>query len=160
MSTTNTTYGVAIPSVPADLIVPLEKMNELNPVVLRRQDGSVYQMDWYRVYTSNQELTNWIIEHFPIEVELVEYVVSDRGIFMHTDLGRDCAYNYLIDAGGINIVTEFYNTDQIQLLDSIEYQTNKWYKLNVGTPHQVVGTQTRPRFLISVTPKAGITYRF
>ena len=160
MKTPDTTCEVDLPSVPADLIVPLEQVNKLSPVVLYHQDGSVYQVDWYRVYTCNQELTDWVIEHFPIEIELVEYVISDQAIIMHTDLGRDCAYNYLINAGGTNIVTEFYNHDRVQLLESIEYQTNKWYRLNVGIPHRVNGTQTHPRFLISVTPKSGVTYKF
>jgi len=160
MNTPNTTCKVDIPPVPAELIMPLDHMHKLNPVVLRQQDGSVYQADWYRVYTCNQDLKDWVIMNFPIEVELVEYVVSDRAIIMHTDLGRNCAYNYLIDAGGTNIVTEFYNADESQMLDSIEYQTNKWYRLNVGTPHRVSGVQTHPRFLISVTPKSGVTYKF
>jgi hypothetical protein len=160
MNKPDTTCEVDILSIPADLIVPIEKLNELDPVVLYHQDGSIYHADWYHVYTCNQELIDWIIEHFPMEIELVEYVVSDQAIFMHTDLGRDCAYNYLIDAGGTNIVTEFYDLDKVQLLESIQYQTNKWYRLNVGIPHQVIGTQIRPRFLISVTPKSGVTYKF
>jgi len=160
MNPPNTTCEVDLPLVPVDLIVPLEQVGKLNPVVLYHQDGSVYQVDWYRVYTCNQELTDWVIENFPIEVELVEYVVSDQAIIMHTDLGRNCAYNYLIDTGGTDIVTEFYSSDKTQMLDSIEYQPNKWYGLNVGIPHRVNGTQIRPRFLISVTPKSGVTYKF
>ena len=160
MNTTNTTCEIAIPPVPAELIMPLDHMHKLDAVTLYHQDGSVYQADWYRVYTCNQDLTNWVTANFPVEVELVEYVVSDQAIVMHTDLGRNCAYNYVIDTGGTNIVTEFYSHDHAQLLDSMEYQPNRWYQLNVGIPHRVNGTQTHSRFLISVTPKSGITYKF
>jgi hypothetical protein len=160
MDRPNTTCEIDILPVPAELILPLDRMSELNPVVLYHRDGSTYQVDWYRVYTCNQELTDWVIDNFPMEIELVEYVVSDHAIFMHTDLGRNCAYNYVIDTGGTNVVTEFYAADQTQLVDSIEYQANKWYALNVGIPHRVTGNQTHSRFLISVTPKSGVTYKF
>ena len=89
MNNVGTTHEVDLPSIPTDLIVPIEKLNELNPVVLYHQDGGIYHTDWYHVYICNQELTDWVIEHFPVEIELVEYVVSDRAINMHTDLGRD-----------------------------------------------------------------------
>ena len=160
MNKLDTTQEVDIPSIPPELILTIEQAQMLDPVILYKEDGSVYQVDWYRVYTCDQALTDWVIENFPVEVDLVEYVVSDRAIVMHTDLGRDQAYNYLLDAGGTNIITEFYNSDQTQMIDNIEYQTNKWYVLNVGLPHKVSGPQTAPRFLISVTPKSGVTYKF
>jgi hypothetical protein len=160
MHTPDTTCEVDIPPVPPELIMSMEEAQTLPRVELYYEDQTHMAVDWYRVYTCNQELTDWVVKHFPVEVELVEYVISEEALLIHTDLGRKQAYNYLIDPGGKNIVTEFYTADRTQMIDSIEYQTNKWYVLNVGTPHQVAGQLTSPRFLLSVTPKAGITYRF
>jgi len=160
MNTIDTTCEVDIPPVPPGLIWSIEQAQTLPRVELYREDQSHVPIDWYRVYTCNQELKDWVVKHFPMEIELVEYVISEEALRIHTDLGRKQAYNYLIDPGGKNIVTEFYAEDQKRLLDSIEYQPNKWYVLNVGTPHQVAGQLTSPRFLLSVTPVSGITYRF
>ena len=140
--------------------VPFSQLNLLQPVKLYNADGSEYQVEWYKVYDSNQELKDWVQLNFPVEVELVEYIVSDQALPIHIDLGRNSAYNYLIDTGGHNLVTQFYSDDKTTIIDSCEYQVNRWYQLNVGIPHSVEGTQTHPRFLISVTPKSGITYKF
>jgi hypothetical protein len=154
------TCAVDIPPVPLDLIKSLDQIKALPPVVLYQEDGSTYESEWYHVYTCDQELTDWIVKHFPVEVDVVEYIVSDRAIIMHTDLGRSQAYNYVLDTGGKNILTEFYNDSRDQLVEQVEYATNQWYLLNVSVPHMVKGEQTRPRVLISVTPKAGVTYKF
>jgi hypothetical protein len=155
-----TTKKVDIPSVPEHLIRSLEQIRELDPVVMYQKDGSTYEVDWYKVYTCDQQLTDWVVEHFPVEVELVEYIISTQAIDLHVDLGRNTAYNYVLDTGGDNIVTEFYSADRSQLIDSIEYTTNAWYVLNVGLPHQVKTPQSRPRIIISVTPSSGVTYKF
>ena len=160
MNTPYTVCEIDIPSVPADLILTMEQVQVLTPIVLYHEDRSIYEVEWYRVYTCNQELTDWVHENFPMEIDLVEYVISDQAIVIHTDLGRNRAYNYLLAPGGKDVITEFYTADRTQLINSIECETNRWYELNVGLPHKVSGPQNTPRFLISVTPKAGVTYSF
>ena len=160
MSTINTIRKVDFPAVPVDLILTIEQVRALTPIVLYHEDRSIYEVEWYKVYTCNQELTDWVHKTFPMEIDLVEYVISDQAIVIHTDLGRNQAYNYLLKSGGEDVLTEFYTADQTQMIDSIECETNQWYELNVGLPHKVSGPQNAPRFLISVTPKSGVTYSF
>lgn len=154
------TCAVDIPAVPKELIKSLDQIRTLPQVTLYESDGNTYEVDWYRVYTCDSALTEWVKAHFPEEVDVVEYIVSDRAIVMHTDLGRSLAYNYILDTGGENIFTEFYNDSRDQLIERVEYAVGQWYLLNVSVPHQVNGEQSRPRVLISVTPKSGVTYKF
>jgi hypothetical protein len=160
MNNIDTTCEVNIPPIPSDLLMSMEQAQTLPRVELYNKDNTHVPVEWYRVYTCNQELRDWVIAHFPVEIELVEYIVSEEALLAHVDLGRNQAYNYLLDPGGKNIVTEFYTADRTQMINSMEYQPNKWYILNVGLPHQVAGKLDSPRFLISVTPKAGVTYKF
>ena len=154
-----TTKELNIPPIPADLILPLDQILKLDPFVLQNPDGSVYDVPFYKVFVANATLQEWVRSQFKFEIEWVEYLVAYESLGMHTDLGRCVGINYLLDAGGENVATEFYDIDRKTLLSRTVYQTNKWYMLNVEIPHQVVGEVKSPRIILSVTPKSGVTYR-
>ncbi len=145
------------PPIPEHLILSLEEIRKLNPVVLKKSDGSVYEVDWYRSYFCNEELTQWIKDNIPINVHYVEYIVTTKPVTLHTDLGRKEAFNYILNAGGDNVVTEFYSEDKSTLIDKIVCEPETWYGLNVSAPH-CVSMQTETRCLISVTSADAVTY--
>ena len=105
-------------------------------------------------------LTDWIIKHCPCECHVAEYIISDCAISFHKDLGRDYAFNYILDTGGENVITEFWDDSAQQLLSSVICEPNQWYVLNVSKQHRVLEPQPRPRVLVSITPKYGVTYQF
>ena len=144
--------------IPAHLLLTRSQIEEqLHRVTLYQSNGDVYDADWYRVYTCNDALMDYIKHTMPFDVQYVEYVISDRAIPMHRDLGRVRALNYVLETGGVNVATKFYNDDKRVMLEYV-CDTHTWYELNVGAYHSVAEPQPNPRFLLSVTPQDGVTY--
>lgn len=56
---------------------------------------------------------------------------------IHTDAATVSKLMYLIDTGGDNVVSEFYDLEKSKLLESVVYEKNKWVLLRVDTPHRV-----------------------
>lgn len=69
---------------------------------------------------------------------------------IHKDSNRFVAYNYVIDPGGDEVFTCFYDEDQ-NLIEKVKIEPFKWHKLNVKTFHNVEG-MTRPRIGLTVYP--------
>jgi len=67
---------------------------------------------------------------------------------IHKDSNRFAAYNYVIDPGGDDVYTCFYDEDQ-NLIEKVKIEPFKWHKLNVKTFHNVEG-MTRPRIGLTV----------
>lgn len=146
------------PTIPKNLLLSIDQVRELDPITLKRSDGSIYEVEWYKAYTANSELTNWVKENITIDVELVEYVITTKAVTMHVDLGRKQAFNYIINTGGDNVATEFYKEDRATLIDRTVCEPFVWYGLNVSIPHRVAEPQPGVRFLVSVTAKDAVTY--
>ena len=146
--------------IPKELILPIESIHQLPKSPLYKEDGTMVGADWYHTYFCNPELTDWIIKHCPCECHVAEYIISDCAISFHKDLGRDYAFNYILDTGGENVITEFWDDSAQQLLSSVICEPNHRYVLNVSKQHRVLEPQPRPRVLVSITPKYGVTYQF
>jgi hypothetical protein len=146
------------PQIPEELLLSKQEVEEaLTPVTLYHRDGTVYSAPWYHVYTCNDTLSAWIKNLLPFEVQYVEYIISDQAITLHKDIGRTRALNYILDTGGEQVTTEFFDDDENLLLQKV-CEPHTWYDLNVGMYHRVAEPQDHARFLISVTPKDGVTY--
>lgn len=69
---------------------------------------------------------------------------------VHIDPSRTFAINYYLDLGGENCLTNFYPTiDAKTPTESYKIKSKSWCRLNVKTPHNVVGI-TGTRIAITV----------
>jgi hypothetical protein len=101
----------------------------------------------------------------------VSVQVIKNGAPVHVDIGRAVAYNYIIETGGTNVLTAFFNIDDfiqdrnnrhLRLFPKLDcppaepiytvcIEPNRWHKLNVSVPHTVLNIEGE-RIAITVTP--------
>ena len=123
----------------------------------------------FSVYDVSDELLEQYQSHFPYKVA-VRWQVVTGDLPIHYDWGTSSdKYLYLTDTGGDDVKTEFYSElddDPIEggsiegdgidiegrtLIKTIQEVPNSWFKINVKTPHRVVGI-TRPRIALIIRP--------
>jgi hypothetical protein len=132
--------------------------------------------DYYRII--HQPLQDWLMNTVAgaKEPQLQFQQVTPHGAVgtfaVHSDIKRMCSLNYIVDTGGDNVVTSWYQgvgkplrrkmksggnqTDDgavyyndIELLDSVVTQKDKWYLMCTDVLHDVDNI-TRPRKSISL----------
>jgi hypothetical protein len=118
----------------------------------------------FAVYDVSDELLEQYQSHFPYKVA-VRWQIVTADLPIHYDWGTSSdKYLYLIDTGGDDVKTEFYSElddDPIEggsldiegrtLIKTIQEVPNSWFRINVKTPHRVVGI-TRPRIALIIRP--------
>jgi hypothetical protein len=118
----------------------------------------------YKLYAVNDRITNFIGTF--LKMKHAVNVHSFMRVPIHVDFNRTIAYNYIIDTGGPDAKTLFYDINDILLpgpgklqlvnenckpIESISIRSNVWHKINVSIPHTVINIKT-PRTGITVTP--------
>lgn len=92
--------------------------------------------------------------------------VIKKGLPIHIDFGRKYAYNFIIETGGDDVKTCFYNrTDfyydennklrpknAFSTIEEICIPAMQWHKINVSTPHNVINIE-KIRISLTVTEK-------
>ena len=146
-----------LPAVPDHLLIPVNQLatSGLTEVPLKKLDGTIQDSSVYKIFQAPDSLVNWLKTIFDFEFE-AEYIWMTGWSYKHRDLGRTVAYNYLLDAGGENIITEFYDNqfDNVATM-SIVMPLHKWYRLNVSLPHMVLAREPNKlgtRCILSITP--------
>jgi hypothetical protein len=104
--------------------------------------------------------TNEYVDHIMIHVS--EYIVYNdehngwkyhnvSGIVpIHKDWSRSFPVNYVIEAGGNNVITSWYNDDH-SLIEEHKIKPNKWHILSGKVFHGVKGIEPgKERILISI----------
>tara|TARA_B110000259_G_scaffold99055_1_gene114335 strand:+ start:1309 stop:1845 length:537 start_codon:yes stop_codon:yes gene_type:complete len=118
----------------------------------------------FAVYDVSDELLEQYQSHFPYKVA-VRWQIVTADLPIHYDWGTSSdKYLYLTDTGGDDVKTEFYSElddDPIEggsldiegrtLIKTIQEVPNSWFRINVKTPHRVVGI-TRPRIALIIRP--------
>jgi len=142
-----------LPPVPEELIEPIDviinKPFRATSAGLDNRAKGVFQRR-----DVSPELHNYLQTLFDFKIK-ANYQILYLGTRLHKDIGRDIAYNYLIDLGGDNIVTSVFDgwQDDKKLLQSEILPLKKWHSLNVSNYHQVDGLiEGVPRVAISVNP--------
>lgn len=152
-----TVDALDLPPVPTHLLVQVDQIlnSGLIEVPLKKPDGTIQDNSVYKIFSVPNELNEWLKTIFDFEFD-AEYIWMKDWSYKHRDLGRTVAYNYLLDAGGSNVATKFYdNQDQDLVIDSIVMPLHKWMKLNVSLPHMVLaasGNTLGVRYILSITP--------
>ena len=90
----------------------------------------------YSTYEAPKELHAWIQQFFDFDV-IVNYQIIHGQIPVHIDYGRTIYWNYIIDTGGTNIVTRFWNLEETEIIQEFECKLHEWYELDVSQKHDV-----------------------
>ena len=148
-------------SIPEELILSIDQVKQLTPIALvARKDylsneiipGETIDTPNYKVYHVNPELNNYLQTIFNFEFKAFYHIINTEMI-KHIDPGRTLGINYLLNSGGVEVTTKFYDKQNPeQLLGSVVFPDRQWYMLNVSIPHAVTAKSIVDRFGIALTP--------
>jgi hypothetical protein len=84
----------------------------------------------------NQQLNEWCQTNIcPDMYFAFQIITGDMG--MHKDIGTRVKINYLVQTGGDNVLTEFFDDDQTTQLASYTIDAHRWHILKADTYHGV-----------------------
>jgi hypothetical protein len=113
--------------------------------ILKLKDCSPFpDYENFRQYKiENKDLLDLIQKNFSFDVyNNTYYQVIKNDLPIHVDI-RKSAFNYIINAGGNEVYTVFYDDNENELF-KINLPKYKWHCLDVSKPHNVRGiTGTR-----------------
>ena len=130
-----------LPVVPEHLILPVEQVLELENIFGGRSPN-------YTIHECQAELVEYLQEQFP-EYTKFRYQTLVHGVPVHKDRGRTTALNYIIDPGGANVHTIWYDEDQVIPTCDAVLVKNQWHILQVDSYHTVMNIEER-RFAITI----------
>jgi hypothetical protein len=84
----------------------------------------------------NKDINEWCRDNI-CDTMYWGFQIITGELFLHKDQGTVTKMNFVIDTGGDNAVTEFYDDDQTTLLDSIIIQPRRWHIFKADTYHCV-----------------------
>ncbi len=105
---------------------------------------------YYGIFKPYEEIADLGTKLFDRELNTRIHAIYPPRLPVHKDTNRHVAYNYIIDPGGDEVYTCFYDDDQ-KLIERVNIETHRWHKLDVQTFHNVEG-MTRPRIALTVYP--------
>ena len=151
--------------------VSLELQTEAKHSILNRASTFVDpKFATYQVYVLQGKIKEFTKSIFDFEHGVSVQVIKN-GAPVHVDIGRRVAYNYIIETGGSDVLTSYFNIDDFiqdrnnrhlrlfpkldcppaEPLYSVCIEPNRWHKLNVSLPHTVLNIESE-RIAITVTP--------
>jgi hypothetical protein len=126
-------------------IEKIKKLENVSPF----KDYKYFQQ--YKI--DNRLLLDFIQQFFSFDVSQRSfYQVIKNGIERHVDVDRSTAYNFLIDSGGSDVYTIWYDSSRINEVYKIKIPVKIWHKLDVSVCHGLEGI-TDTRIAISVFEK-------
>lgn len=107
--------------------------------------------EYYRQYMyNNNTLVQELQPLFDFDIKDRVFIqIIKKGISTHKDVGRKIIYNYLLDTGGDNVCTHFYDEDKTTELYKVNIPVHTWHHMDVSHYHNVTGIE-RNRIAISV----------
>ena len=125
-----------LPQIPKDLIdsvVPQTLIDSFNSGN-RKYERQVNTYVWSD--ESNEKINSWGQENICSDMYYA-FQLMTGSLPIHKDNGTKIKLNYLIDTGGDNVVTTFYDDDQTTELASYNIPVNKWHLFKADTYHSV-----------------------
>jgi hypothetical protein len=133
---------VNLPSVPEEIIQSL-------PV-----DIDVYekhtQQNYHWTDSFNEKLNAWAQENISQEIYFA-FQLMTGDLPPHKDIGTLTKFVYILNTGGSNVVTKFWD-DDFNLLDEYIIEPQRWHILKADTYHSVEGIEA-DKFRWSVTAR-------
>jgi hypothetical protein len=133
-----------LPPVPEELLYPIQDIINNPPKPGSKIPASYH---YFQTRLVSQQLFDWVREQFKSDC-YTQYQIVREGIAIHTDAGRDVAFNYILQTGGGNASTNIYDKDK-NLIYSQIIQPKRWHRLKTDEYHNVTGITT-DRVAISV----------
>jgi hypothetical protein len=151
--------------------VSLDLLNEVRYTALNSKSTFVDpEFSTYQFYLLQGKIKEFTQSIFNFEHSVSVQVIKN-GVPVHVDIGRIVAYNYIIETGGSNVLTAYFNIDDfiqdrnnrhLRLFPKLDcplaepvyancIEPNRWHKLNVSLPHTVLNIESE-RMAITVTP--------
>lgn len=93
----------------------------------------------YQVFETNDKIKTFIKEYFPNLTPRIHCIKNFLPV--HKDLYRSIAFNYILEQGGKNVKTLFFNDDK-HLIDQIIIEKNRWHKIHTKIYHAVSNLKT------------------
>jgi hypothetical protein len=132
-----------LPSIPDDLIESVDS-------IISKTSYTFYSKN-YILHSTSNELNDYLKTIFNFKF-VSHYQIIKSEIPIHIDINdRTTACNYLLAAGGNNVVTTIYDSNHC-IIQSEQIQIRKWHQLNTGKLHGVHGI-TGLRVGLTITPK-------
>jgi hypothetical protein len=103
-----------------------------------------YYYKWTDQY--NEKINQWCKEHISNDMWWAFQILTN--VPVHKDTGTIVKLSYLIDTGGDNVVTNFYEKDQTTVKHSYVIEPARWHILKVDEYHSVSNV-TGQRFSIT-----------
>jgi hypothetical protein len=110
----------------------------------------VEKIDAYKWVAASDVVQQWCKENICADMYWGVQIISND-LPVHKDIDTEIKLNYIIDSAGDKVITKFYN-DDMNLIQTVEFEENEWYILNVSKYHEVAGVG-QGQFRISVTGK-------
>ena len=131
-----------LPKIPESLIDPLDKIELMENAFPDKEYAHIYAS-----YVVPTKLVEYLQPHFSYPI-MVRYQVIKRDLEVHIDIGPDdYKLNYLLDMGGNNVITKWWDSDEVIHQQCLETAT--WHSLNVKVPHSVENlTSTRVSIVV------------
>ena len=127
------------PSIPENLL------ESPDAVINKSTEGmhSAFKFNpFYQTRNAVPELTEWASQIIKQPFS-IKYQIINEGIPIHKDFGRFTALNYILDTGGDNVLTNFYDNNKV-LVDSVCFPPKKWHIIRTDMYHNVTNhTHTR-----------------
>ena len=151
--------------------VSLDLLNDARYAALNNKSTFVDpKFSTYQFYLLQGKIKEFTQSIFNFEHSVSVQVIKN-GAPVHVDIGRIVAYNYIIETGGSNVLTAYFNIDDfiqdrnnrhLRLFPKLDcpraepvytvcIEPNRWHKLNVSLPHTVLNIESE-RMAITVTP--------
>jgi hypothetical protein len=132
---------IDVPQVPTELILPLDKVLELENFF------GGYTKN-YTIHEVQDDLRAYLKPLFP-HCKKFRYQTLVDNVPVHIDRGRTTAINYIVDPGGDNVSTAWYTDEFGDKIEEVVLPTNQWHEIEVDKWHTVHGI-TRRRYAITV----------
>jgi hypothetical protein len=139
-----------LPRLPDELIDEIYKS-------LEGIDRFPYKNDQYKSFEATPPLVEFTQKLFDFEHNTAVQIIKDH-LIIHKDAFRTRAYNYVIEPGGANVQTCFYD-DNENLIESHCIELHRWHKLDVSVNHNVINL-IAPRIAITVHDKSEIPIEY
>ena len=139
---------VDLPDPPAEFILELDEIKNL-PQISKNKEFSPN----YDLCPAQEKLKEWVKKNIPNSTATM-YHWMNSNFHIHTDWSRIECWNYIINPGGPNAYTSFYDANH-NLLEQHVIEPNRWHWMNVSILHNV-SNFSGVRYGITVSGKRGI----
>ena len=136
---------IFLPGLPDNMIAEVYQSIESN--LDKAWTGELNMYSWL---PANNVIQEWCKENISPDLYWGVQVI-DADLPMHKDHGTEIKFNYIIDQGGSDSVTSYYDDEGV-LLDFYTMDPHAWYILNVAVNHGVTNIMPGRR-RVSITSR-------